>query len=292
MVVLKRILPHLAHDDQFIEMFLQEARLAARINHDNVVQIYDVGLTQRAYYMAMEYVDGWDLNRLLQHATKLRRPFPVHLAARICAEIAAALDAAHGALDPRGDPAPILHRDVSPHNILISRDGAVKLTDFGIAKAMDSGRMTPTATVKGKLAYMAPEVVLGTTDIDTRADIFPLGIVLYEMITLEKMFRRSSDYATIYALLHDRIPGLSELRDDVPSQLNEIGLRALAREPENRYPSAWEIRDDLHSFIAGTGLDASRLTIATYLGQLAADAAHLRGDRPDTAREEQITIEY
>ena len=292
MVVLKRLLPHLAHDSQFIQMFLQEARLAARIRHPNVVQIYDVGHAQRAYYIAMEYVQGWDLYRLLQHAAKLQRPFPLHLAARICAEIASALDAAHGALDPRGVPAPILHRDVSPHNVLISREGAVKLTDFGIAKAMDSGRLTPTATLKGKLAYMAPEVVLGITTVDTRADIFPLGVVLYELITLEKLFRRPSDYATIHALLHDPIPSLSELRRDVPGELDRIGLRVLARDPEDRYPSARALRDDLQAFADELETSGGNPTLADYLGQLAIDAAHLRNDHPDTPREEQITIEY
>lgn len=291
-VVLKRILPHLAHDDQFIEMFLQEARLAARIKHPNVVQIFDVGQTQRAYYIAMEYVQGWDLSRLLQHATKLRRLFPLHFAARICGEIAIAIDAAHGALDPRGEPSSILHRDVSPHNILISRDGAVKLTDFGIAKALDSGRLTPTATLKGKLAYMAPEVVLGTTTVDTRADLFSLGVVLYELVTFEKLFRRPSDYATIYALLHDRIPSLSELRRDVPPELDRIGLRALARDPKDRYPSARAFYEDLRAFIAATEPSHGSLTLAEFLVQLVADAAHLRSERPETTREEQITVEY
>jgi tRNA A-37 threonylcarbamoyl transferase component Bud32 len=291
-VVLKRILPHLADDNSFIEMFLQEARLAARIRHPNVVQIYDVGQPQRSCYIAMEYVQGWDLSRLLHYATGLRRPFPLPLAARICAEIAAALDAAHGALDPRGDAMPILHRDVSPHNILLSREGAVKLTDFGIAKALDNGRLTPTTTLKGKLAYMAPEVVLGLSAIDTRADLFSLGIVLYELVTLEKLFRRASDYATIYALLHDRIPSLSELRREVPTELDRIGLRALARDPDDRYPTARALCDDLHAFAAGSGASTGSRPLAEYLAQLVADAAHLREDPPDTAREEQITIEY
>ena len=292
MVVLKRILPHLAHDSQFIEMFLQEARLAARIRHPNVVQIFDVGQAQRSYYMAMEYVQGWDLSRILQFAAKLRRPFPLHLAARICAEVASALEAAHGALDHRGNPAPILHRDVSPHNILLSREGAVKLTDFGIAKALDNGRLTPTTTLKGKLAYMAPEVVLGFTAVDTRADIFSLGIVFYELITLEKMFRRASDYATIYALLHDRIPVLSEQRRDVPEQLDRIGLRALARDPDQRYPSARAFAEDLHAFIAETAPGNSAVTLAEHLAQLITDVANVRGDRSDPSREEQVTIEY
>jgi hypothetical protein len=295
-VVLKRILPHLAHDSQFIEMFLQEARLAARIRHPNVVQIYDMGQNQRSYFMAMEYVEGWDLGRLLQNATKLRRPFPPLLAARICAEVASALDAAHSALDPQGHPSPILHRDVSPQNILISREGAVKLTDFGIAKALENGRLTPTTTLKGKLSYMAPEVVLGFTAVDTRADIFSLGIVLYELLTLEKLFRRASDYATIYALLHDRIPPLSELRPEIPAELDRIGLRALAREPNDRYPSARAFSEGLHGFIAGAstggGTSAGTAALSSYLAQLMTDAAHVRDDRSDTAQEEQITIEY
>jgi eukaryotic-like serine/threonine-protein kinase len=290
LVVLKRILPHLAHDSQFIELFLQEARLAARIKHPNVVQIYDVGQAQRSYYMAMEYVQGWDLNRLLQHATRLRRPFPLHLVARICAEVASALDAAHSALDPHGRAAPILHRDVSPHNILISREGAVKLTDFGIAKALDNGRLTPTTTLKGKLAYMAPEVVLGFMSIDTRADVFSLGVVLFELVTLEKVFRRASDYATIYALLHDKIPNLSDLRPDVPPELDRIGQRALARDPSERYPSARALYDDLNTFLAEAGTESPSL--AEYIGQLAADAANVRTDRTETTQEEQITIEY
>ena len=291
MVVLKRILPHLAHDSQFIEMFLQEARLAARIRHPNVVQIFDVGQAQRSYYMAMEYVQGWDLSRLLQFAYKLRRPFPLHLAARICAEVGSALEAAHGALDHHGNPAPILHRDVSPHNILISREGAVKLTDFGIAKALDNGRLTPTTTLKGKLAYMAPEVVLGFTAVDTRADIFSLGIVFYELVTLEKMFRRASDYATIYALLHDRIPTLSEQRRDVPDRLDRIGLRALARDPDQRYPSARAFAEDLNAYVAETA-GSSAITLAEHLAQLITDVANVRGDRPDPSHEEQVTIEY
>jgi tRNA A-37 threonylcarbamoyl transferase component Bud32 len=291
-VVLKRILPHLSEDAMFIELFLQEARLAARIRHPNVVQVYDVGRAQQSCYIAMEYVQGWDLSRLMHHAEDLKRPFPLPLCVRICADIAAALSAAHGAVDLRGDASPILHRDVSPHNILISRDGAVKLTDFGIAKALDNGRLTPTTTLKGKLAYMAPEVVLGLAAVDTRADIFSLGIVFYELVTLEKMFRRASDYATIYALLHDRIPALSEIRRDVPPELDQIARRMLARDPDERYPSAKALHEDLRAYLESTKSITGGITLSEYVGQLAADAANLRPERPEPPREEQITIEY
>src|SRR5262249_33625157 len=157
----------------------------------------------------------------------------------------------------------------------------VKLTDFGIAKALDNGRLTPTTTLKGKLAYMAPEVVLGLTAVDTRADVFSLGIVFYELISLEKLFRRASDYATIYALLHDRIPSLSELRRDVPPELDRIGLRALARDPTQRYPSARAFFDDLNAFIIKENkANPTGPALAEYLGQLVADVLHVRNDQP------------
>jgi serine/threonine-protein kinase len=168
----------------------------------------------------------------------------------------------------------------------------VKLTDFGIAKALDNGRLTPTTTLKGKLAYMAPEVVLGLATIDTRADVFSLGIVFYELVTLQKLFRRASDYATIYALLHDRIPSLSEVRRDVPPELDRIARRALARDPDERYPTAQALYDDLQAFIKGTGAGTGRQPLAEFLGQLATDAAYLREEKPEAAHEEQITIEY
>jgi eukaryotic-like serine/threonine-protein kinase len=292
MVVLKRILHHLARDKPFIAMFLTEARLAARIAHVNVVQIYDIGQIHDRHYIVMEYVQGWDLSRLLRYARRLSRPFPVHLAALICAQIASALDAAHSAVGANGEPAPIIHRDVSPHNVLASREGAIKLTDFGIAKLLDNDALTPTATLKGKLSYLAPEVALGVSTIDTRADLFPLGIILYELLTLRKMFRRASDYATVHALLHDPIPALRELRADVPERLNAIGLRALARDPEARYASARDLRRDLETFLEETGMNASTLALAEYVCQLAEDAAYVRDGEPADAMEAERTIQY
>ena len=177
-LVLKRVHPHLARDPEFSSALLQEARLAARVNHPNVVQIYDVGRSEDVDYIAMEYVDRWDLDCLIRYARRLARPFPFHLAARICADVASGLDAAHSALGPNGKPSPILHRDVSPQNILISRHGAVKLTDFGIAKALDStSQHTPIGRLKGKLAYMAPEAAGGDVSADARVDVFAVGVI-------------------------------------------------------------------------------------------------------------------
>ncbi len=289
-VVVKRILPHLAREARFVSMFLEEARLAARITHPNVVQIYDIGQTDDGcFYIVMEHIAGWDLSQLARFATRLDRPFPFHLAAKICSDLASALEAAHSATDLQGSPTPIIHRDVSPHNVLISRDGAVKLTDFGIAKALESGALTPTATLKGKLAYLAPEVALGTAAIDTRADLFPIGIILYQLLTLKKLFQRSSDYATVHALLHDRIAPLRELVPGVPPVLEEIALRALARDPEARYPTARQLRDDLEDFLGSCNMVASPTALADYIGRLVDDAGSAK---PESQGGTQVTVEY
>jgi serine/threonine-protein kinase len=273
LVVLKRILGHLSRDARFIAMFVSEARLAARIRHPNVVQIHDLGQLADRHFIVMEYVQGWDLSWLLHFARRVGRPFPLHIAAAICAQVAAGLDAAHSAADLQGQPSPIIHRDVSPHNVLVSRDGAIKLTDFGIAKAANNGALTPTATVKGKLSYLAPEVALASERIDPRADLFPLGIILCELVTLTKLFRRNSDYATMQALLHEPIPPLRSLRADVPPLLSEITARALARDPRARYPSAGALQRDLETFVESTGRIASPRALAAYVCQLATDAA-------------------
>jgi hypothetical protein len=289
-VVVKRILPHLAREPRFVGMFLEEARLAARISHPNVVQIYDIGQTDDgSFYIVMEHIAGWDLSQLARLATRVDRPFPVHLAARICSDLASALDAAHSATDLQGNPTPIIHRDVSPHNVLISKEGAVKLTDFGIAKALESGALTPTATLKGKLAYLAPEVALGTGVIDTRADLFPLGIILYQLITLTRLFHRASDYATVHALLHDRIAPLRELLPDVPRQLDDIALRALARRPEARFPTARQMRDDLENFLGEYGMSSGANALAEYVGRLVEDAG---AALPEPQGATRVTIEF
>jgi serine/threonine protein kinase len=279
-VALKVMLPELIYKEGMAQRFRREAMTAAKLEHPNIVVIYSVREAADLLFFAMKYVEGSSLAGIIRG----NAPLPVEVATEVLLEIAAALSFAHGA--------GVVHRDVKPGNVLLGTNGSVKLTDFGIAKALDNGRLTPTTTLKGKLAYMAPEVVLGLAAIDTRADLFSLGIVLYELVTLEKLFRRASDYATIYALLHDRIPSLSELRREVPAELDRIGLRALARDPDDRYPTARALCDDLHAFAAGSGASTGSRPLAEYLAGLVADAAHLREETPDTAREEQITIEY
>ncbi len=265
-VVLKRILPHLSEDTAFINMFLDEARLAARISHPNVTQIFDLGQEGNQYFMAMEYVPGWDLNVVLKQCAKLKQPLPVHLAARVAADICAGLQAAHSCTDESGAPLAIIHRDVSPHNVLVSGGGQVKLTDFGIAKAVDNSSRTPVNTIKGKMSYMAPEQGAGTnTPLDGRADLFPTGLIFYQCLTLEHLFQRDSDFATLNAIMTAPIPRMAEKLPQAPPLVQEILDRALARDREQRYPTALAFQEDLERLIASTGQPASAADLSKWL---------------------------
>jgi eukaryotic-like serine/threonine-protein kinase len=268
-VVVKRILPHLSADEKFIEMFLQEARLAARISHPNVVQIFDVGQVGAVHFIAMEYVKGWDLNAIIRLCMRMGAAFPVGIALRVAADICAGLYAAHTCVDEQGTLTPVLHRDVSPHNVLVSSEGHVKLTDFGIAKALDDGGHTPTATLKGKLSYVSPEqVVADGRPIDSRADLFPVGLMLYQCLTLEHLFRRSTEFETLRAILYDPIPRVSTRRADVPTLVEEVIDRALARNPEFRFGTGLEFQRSLEAAIAETGEPASAADLAAWLREL------------------------
>lgn len=267
-VVLKRILAQLGEDPKFVEMFLQEAKLAARISHPHVVEIFDVGQVGNQYFIAMEYVAGTDLSRLLQTATRLNEPMPIELAARVVADLAGGLHAAHTCVNEHGQATPIIHRDVSPHNVLISFDGLVKLTDFGIAKATDSSERTPTHTIKGKLSYLAPEQVrAGIGPVDTRADLFPLGLIFYQCATLEQMFRRDTEYATLWALLNEPIKTISEHRS-APKLSDAILAKALARRPEQRYASARAVQQDMEALISATGKLGSSKQLSDWMARI------------------------
>jgi hypothetical protein len=253
-VVLKRILPGLVTDSGFVEMFLQEARLASRISHPNVVQIFDVGRENGQYFMVMELVSGWDLNAVLRASARLKRPFPPRLAARIVADIARGLGAAHSHTNDSGRLTPIIHRDVSPHNVLVSTQGHVKLTDFGIAKAAGSLSRTPTSMMKGKAAYLAPEAVQSTgVEVTPSVDLFAAGLILYQLLTLVHPFRRDSDMNTFEALLHHEPPPPSSIIKEVPPEIDAIVGLALAKHPDQRYQSAQQLERDLERVVAAAG---------------------------------------
>jgi serine/threonine protein kinase len=269
-VVIKRILPHLEASPEFVEMFLQEARLAAQISSPHVVQTFDLGKDGPHYYMVMEYVPGADLNVVLRLSRALKRLVPVGLACRIICGVCAGLHAAHNCEDDDGNVRHIIHRDVSPHNVLISTNGHVKISDFGVAKAQGSGA-TRTGSLKGKVVYMPPEQILGE-ELDERADIYAAGLVLYVTLTGVNPFHRSTEPLSLYAVLREDVPDLRQVRPEVPDELAFIVQRAIARERDHRIGSASELQLALEGFLAGAQLSATETHLAVWMRELTRDA--------------------
>jgi eukaryotic-like serine/threonine-protein kinase len=258
-LVLKRILPHLAEESEFIEMFLTEARLAARLNHANVVQIFDFGEESGTYFIAMEYVEGPNLRALARQAFKAQVPIAPPLIARILAQACEGLAFAH----EQG----LIHRDISSDNILVSRSGGVKVVDFGIAKAADASHRTRSGVLKGKVSYMSPEHLLGKP-LDARADIYALGVVLYELLAGRKPFEAESEGQLVRAILHESPVGVRALRKDVPAELSRILDKALARDREARYRSCRELQADLEGYLHRCGQPVGTLQVAELVKQL------------------------
>ncbi len=270
-VVLKRVLPHLAADPDVVAMLLYEARLAARINHPNVVQIFDVERHQNAYVILMEYVEGMDLARALGVQKKQQTLIPVPVALRIFADVCAGLSAAHGVAGPDGTKAPIIHRDVSPGNVLLSSCGVAKVSDFGIAKAVGAGAATPTRQLKGKLSFMAPEQLSGA-EATVKSDLFATGIILYTCLTSRHPFHRNSEIATVGAIVKGEYPPVSSLRADLPERLEAVIGRALACKPEERYDTAAQMQGDLEAVLHSLGEPCTPLHVATWLREVLAVA--------------------
>ncbi len=234
-LVIKRILPHLVEDEQFTQMFVSEARLSARLNHANIVQVFELGDVDGELYLAMEYVRGRDLVNVVR-AQLMRGLPPPGMGAFVVRELCRALAYAHALTDDDGQPLRLIHRDVSPSNVMISFDGAVKLLDFGIAKALAEANenRTVTGTLKGKFGYMSPEQVEGK-EVDHRSDLFAAGVVLHEILTGKRLFKGASDLQTIAMVRDARVEPPSMINPAVPRELDEICLRALARVPDHRY---------------------------------------------------------
>lgn len=237
-VALKRVLPHLAASRTGVHMFLQEARLAARLDHPNIVTTYELGQVGSDYFISMEYLPGEDLRVMQRRARQQQRSIPVELVAAIVKRCANGLHYAHELRDPDGKPLHLVHRDVSPSNILVTYHGAVKVVDFGIARAQSAGP-APSA-FQGKFAHSAPEQ-LERGPIDRRTDVFCLGIVLWELLTGRRLFRGPDPASTCDAVLRQHIVAPSRVRSDVPAALDSIALRALARDPRDRFQSAAEL---------------------------------------------------
>ncbi|HEV8320124.1 MAG TPA: protein kinase [Myxococcota bacterium] len=251
-VVLKRILPHLAEDEKFVNMFIDEAKIASLLQHPNLVQVFDFGDVDGRYYIAMEHVRGVDCARLLRRAARRNMSIPTPLAVHIICEVLRGLDYAHAATDLQGHPLQFVHRDISPSNIFISMSGDVKLGDFGIARTTDRVARTSTGALKGKLGYLSPEQVAGR-EIDHRSDLFPAAVVLIELITGRPLFARDNELSTLLAIRDARPQGFTRDPLAIPDDLYGVLRKALARNPDERYATAGAFREALLEVNAGAG---------------------------------------
>ncbi|HMC20486.1 MAG TPA: protein kinase, partial [Thermoanaerobaculia bacterium] len=228
-VAIKKILPHLSDNREFIDMFIDEAKLAAQLNHNNIIHIYDLGKIQNSYYIAMEFVDGYDLKTILKRAEERVHPVTIELALFVASKIAAALDYAHRKRDFENRDIGLVHRDVSPQNVLISQEGDIKLCDFGIAKAASKASHTQAGALKGKLQYMSPEQAWGKA-IDKRSDIFALGTVLFEMLTARKLFTGENEISILEQVREARVEAPSKFNEEIIPEIDRIVLKALDKE--------------------------------------------------------------
>lgn len=246
-VVLKRVLPHFTDNEQFVRMFVDEARIAARLDHPNIVRTYEFGELDGQYYTVMEYLPGEDLRGILRRLSVTKQKMPLHVAVGIVMQLCAGLHCAHQLTDTVGRPLNLVHRDVNPANIIITYGGEVKIIDFGVAKTNSTA--TVTGTIKGKIAYMPPEQILAR-GVDQRSDIFSAGVVLWELLTGRRLFGRASDAATLYAIMNDPVPLPSRYRHDIPRELDAIVMQALSRTPTDRFSTAEEMSAALEHFMA------------------------------------------
>jgi serine/threonine protein kinase len=263
-VVIKRIHSELLEEPRYVTMFLDEARLAASLHHHNIVQVNDIGEENGEYFFAMEYVHGEDARTLLVEASKRRELIPIEHVVTIIMAAASGLHHAHEQRGMDGAPLDIVHRDVSPANILVGYDGAVKVADFGIALAAHRAEQTQSGVLKGKVAYMSPEQC-NCEQVDRRSDVFSLGIVLYELTTVRPCFAGDNDFMTMSAIVGGKIDKPSRYRKDLPPQLEAIMLKALARKASDRYQNADELRRALEQFAADQQLRTSTTALADYM---------------------------
>ena len=264
LLVIKTLLPHLCEDEEFINMFQDEARISAQLIHPNICQTLEFDQADNTWFIAMEYLRGEDVRRVWKAAALKGLTIPVPLICRIISDAASGLDFAHALTDPNGQPYGIVHRDISPQNILVTFEGGVKIIDFGVAKA--AGRLTQTRTgaLKGKYSYMSPEQVSGQ-EIDQRTDIFALGIVLHELLTAMRLFKSDSDVSTIERVKKSPIPAPSELNPSLPKGLDPIVLKALDRDVSKRYQTAQEFRLAIEDWLVQERMSASSAHLAEFL---------------------------
>ena len=270
LLAIKRILPQFSENEEFIAMFIDEAKLAAQLNHRNIVQIYDFGNQQGSYYIAMEYVFGKDLRTILKKSRDKHQRLPLTQCAYIITEAARGLEFAHNLEDHHGNPLNIIHRDISPQNIFISYEGDVKIADFGIAKAASKSTETRAGVLKGKILYMSPEQAWGKT-IDRRSDLYSLGVLFYEMVADRKIVEADSEFSMLEKVRNAEVDFPPEIFEKIPNRLSYIIKKTLEKDPGNRYQTAHEIRVDLENYLLTAKETLSEKTISGYLKDLFRD---------------------
>ncbi len=278
-MVVKQILPQYARHREFIQMFIDEAKICVNLSHGNIVPVYELGEIDGIYFISMEHVDGQNMGELLDAGLDENKPLSVPHTLFIASEILAGLDFAHRKSDERGSPLGIVHRDVSPQNILVSYDGEVKIVDFGIARAANKMHATEAGVIKGKFGYMSPEQATGK-DVDARSDVFAAGILLFEMLTLERLFHGGTDVVTLERVKRADVPTPSRTNPKLPPQLDAIVFKALARNPADRYQSAGEMRLAISRFLYKLPEEASSKTLSVYMKELFATELKERASQP------------
>ncbi|MCS6899472.1 MAG: protein kinase [Myxococcales bacterium] len=260
-VAIKRVLPHLSEKKRFIKMFLDEARLGAYLSHSNCVQVFDIGVGDNTYFIVMEYVDGADLKAVIEWVRKQGRSFPTAYAVYITMKICEGLAYAHDLTDENGRPLGIVHRDLSPPNVLITKFGEVKIVDFGLAKASIQLEKSEPGIIKGKFSYLSPEAAMGK-DVDLRTDIFAAGIILWEMLAGRKLFQGESDFETVKQVQRAEVPPISRINPTVDTSLEAIINRSLARDPATRYATARDFCKALTQWLFATNNSVTPFEIA------------------------------
>jgi serine/threonine-protein kinase len=277
-IAIKRILPALTKNKKFVAMFLDEARLSLLLQHANIVQVFDIGHADDTYFIVMEYVDGVDLKALMEWRRKINRRIPIAHTLYMVMEICKGLSYAHELLNPEtGKPLGIVHRDISPPNVLISKQGEIKVVDFGLAKATSQIETTDPGVVKGKMSYLSPEAARGE-EVAASADIFAVGILLYEMLTGKRLFYGETDYQTVELVRNAKIPPIKSQNPQVEPELEDIVRKALAKRKEDRFQSATDLQDSLAQYSYSRGLKVISRDIAELVRQCLDDRAAQSSD--------------
>ena len=263
-VAIKRVLPHLSSKKKFISMFLDEARLSAQLSHSNCVQVFDIGVGDNAFFIVMEFVDGANLKAIIEHIKKSGRDFPVEAAVYIGLELTKGLAYAHELTDNNGTPLHIVHRDMSPPNVLITKNGEIKIVDFGLAKANSQLEKSEPGIIKGKFSYLSPEAAMGQ-EVDLRTDVFAVGIILWELLAGQRLFLGDTDFQTVKKVQGAVVPPISGINKKVPLELEKIINKSLARDPQQRYLTARDLGMDLSRFMFKYGVPVSTFDIASLV---------------------------